>query len=119
MTASRDLPAHDVEGLDPDPTPADSDYSPLGFRLVVAPAAGKVRHQPPARFQDGVEWIAAGQVIAVIEQGSSSVRVEAPISGRMAGVLVRDGTPVLPGQPLLTIEHSPGPPEPPTGQDTP
>ncbi|HJP66936.1 MAG TPA: acetyl-CoA carboxylase biotin carboxyl carrier protein subunit [Actinomycetota bacterium] len=85
--------------------------SALGFRLVVAPAAGKVRHMPPAQFQDGDEWIKAGQVVAVIEQGPSTASVECPVDGRLAGVLVRDGTPVLPGQPLLWIDQARGPRE--------
>jgi biotin carboxyl carrier protein len=82
--------------------------SALGFRLVVAPAAGRVRHMPPAQFQDGEEWVSAGQVVALIEQGPSWVPVESPVGGRLAGVLVRDGTPVLPGQPLLWLDQARG-----------
>jgi biotin carboxyl carrier protein len=103
MTASSDLPTRNRRSSAEDP---DAGFSPLGFRLVVAPAAGKVRHLPPAQFQDGEEWVDAGQVVAVIEQGSSSVDVESPVAGRHAGILVRDGTPVFPGQPLLFLDRS-------------
>jgi biotin carboxyl carrier protein len=93
--------------------------SALGFRLVVAPAAGRVRHMPPAQFQDGEEWVSAGQVVAVIEQGPSSARVEAPVPGRLAGVLVRDGAPVLPGQPLLWLDQARGAREKPVAAEKP
>jgi biotin carboxyl carrier protein len=78
--------------------------SPLGFRLVVAPASGRVGYLPPAQFHDGDEWVTAGQVVAVIEQGANSVEVKAPVDGRLGGLLVRDGTPVVPGQPLLFLD---------------
>jgi biotin carboxyl carrier protein len=79
----------------------------FGFRLVVAPAAGRIRHLPPARFQDGHEWVVAGQPIAVVEHGSVSVGVESPVEARVAGVLVRDGEPVLRGQPVVWLDESP------------
>jgi 3-oxoacyl-[acyl-carrier protein] reductase len=41
--------------------------------------------------------------LAVVEQGSTSFEVRATIEGRVAGVLVRDGEPVLPGQPLVWL----------------
>jgi biotin carboxyl carrier protein len=44
--------------------------------------------------------------VAVIEQGSSSVDVTCPVDGRLAGVLVRNGTPVFPGQPLLFLDRA-------------
>ena len=57
----------------------------LAFRLVVSPAAGRMRHLPPVRFEDGVEYVTAGQPVAVIEQGSSSVEVRAPVDARVSG----------------------------------
>jgi biotin carboxyl carrier protein len=93
----------------PEGTPTEGEAAVLGFRLLVAPAAGRVRHLPPSEFKDGAEWVSAGQAVAVIEQGSSSVTVESPVSGRLAGVLVRDGAPVLPGQPLAYVEERPAP----------
>ncbi len=121
MTSSSDLPIQDLTDLEqpvaPQPDP-DEGFSPLGFRLVVSPAAGKVRHLPPAQFQDGGEWVSAGQVVALIEQGSSSVDVSSPVAGRLAGVLVRDGTPVLPGQPLLFLDRSSSPRPPTAGRSS-
>jgi biotin carboxyl carrier protein len=114
MTASSDLPTRNLESSTSNDD--DAGFSPLGFRLVVAPAAGKVRHLPPAQFQDGEEWVGAGQVVAVIEQGSSSVDVSSPVAGRLAGVLVRDGTPVFPGQPLLFLDRSSSPRRPEKGR---
>jgi biotin carboxyl carrier protein len=74
-----------------------------------------MRHLPPVRFEDGVEWVAAGQAVAIIEQGNSSVEVRAPIDARVAGILVRDGEPVMPGQPLVWLDEAPRPASPPGG----
>ena len=79
----------------------------FGFRLVVSPAPGRVRHMPPIHFHDGAEWVEAGQVMALIEQGSAAVEVVAPADGRVAGVLVRSGEPVLKGQPIVWLDESP------------
>jgi biotin carboxyl carrier protein len=76
----------------------------FGFFLVVSPAAGRIRHLPPARFHEGDEWVSAGQAVAVVEQGSQSIEVKSPFEARVAGILVRDGEPVLPGQPLVWLE---------------
>ena len=76
----------------------------FGFFLVVSPAAGRMRHLPPVRFHDGQEWVTAGQPVAVIEQGSVSIEVKSPFDAVVAGVLVRDGEPVHPGQPLVWLE---------------
>jgi biotin carboxyl carrier protein len=81
-----------------------------GFRLVVAPAAGRVRHLPPTRFHDGHEWVTAGQAVALVEQGSAGVEVCSPVDGRVAGILVRDGEPVLPGQPVVWVHEGLVPP---------
>jgi biotin carboxyl carrier protein len=79
----------------------------FGFRLVVSPAAGRLQHLPPARFEDGEEWVSAGQPVAVVEQGSVAIEVRSPIEARVAGVLVRDGEPVAAGQPLVWLDDSP------------
>jgi biotin carboxyl carrier protein len=76
----------------------------FGFFLVVSPAAGRMRHLPPVRFLDGQELVEAGQAVAVIEQGSVSIEVKSPIEAKVAGILVRDGEPVQPGQPLVWLE---------------
>jgi biotin carboxyl carrier protein len=76
----------------------------FGFFLVVSPAAGRLRHLPPAHFHEGDEWVSAGQPVAMVEQGSAVIEVKSPIEARVAGVLVRDGEPVQPGQPLVWLE---------------
>ena len=81
----------------------------FGFRLLVSPASGRMRHLPPAEFRDGDEWISAGQAVAVIEQGPSEVEVISPIDARVAGILVRDGEPVIQGQPLVWLDAVPIP----------
>jgi acetyl/propionyl-CoA carboxylase alpha subunit len=78
-----------------------------GFRLLVAPAAGRLRHLPPARFRHGREWVSAGQTVALVEQGSVTVEVRSPVDARVAGILVRDGEPVAAGQPLVWLDDSP------------
>lgn len=79
----------------------------FGFRVLVAPATGKLRHLPPARFHEGDELVVAGQDVAVIEQGEVEVRVVSPVDGKIAGVLVRDGEPVLKGQPIVWLYEAP------------
>ena len=95
------------------PRPIPSEVSPdsmgesaggFGFFLVVSPAAGRMRHLPPVRFHDGQEWVSAGQPVAVIEQGSMDIEVKSPFDAIVAGILVRDGEPVQPGQPLVWLE---------------
>ena len=84
---------------------------PVGFafRLLVSPASGRMRHLPPAEFRDGDEWVVPGQAVAVIEQGPSEVEVISPIEARVAGILVRDGEPVIHGQPLVWLDGAPLP----------
>jgi biotin carboxyl carrier protein len=79
----------------------------LGVRLLVSPGAGRLRHLPPVEFHDGAEWVAAGQAVAIVEQGRSSIEVRSPIDARVAGILVRDGEPVAHGQPLVWLEEAP------------
>jgi biotin carboxyl carrier protein len=78
----------------------------FGFRLLVSPVAGRVRHLPPARFEDGEEWVSAGQPVAVVEQGSTAIQIISPVEARVAGILVRDGEPVAPGQPVVWLDDS-------------
>jgi biotin carboxyl carrier protein len=79
----------------------------LAVRLLVSPAAGRLRHLPPVEFHDGAEWVAAGQAVAVVEQGRGTIDVQSPIDARVAGILVRDGEPVALGQPLVWLEEAP------------
>jgi len=79
----------------------------LAVRLLVSPAAGRLRHLPPVEFHDGAEWVGAGQAVALVEQGRATVEVQSPIDARVAGILVRDGEPVAQGQPLVWLEEAP------------
>jgi len=47
--------------------------------------------------------------VALIEQGSITVEVCSPVEGRVAGVLVREGEPVMAGQPLVWLDDAPRP----------
>ncbi len=84
----------------------------LAVRLVVSPTGGRLRLLPPARFHDGDEWVSAGQAIALVENGPVVHEVRAPSEARVAGVLVRDGEPVAPGQPLVWLDETAQPPRP-------
>ncbi|TMK83603.1 MAG: acetyl-CoA carboxylase biotin carboxyl carrier protein subunit [Actinobacteria bacterium] len=95
------------------PRPISSEIAPdsmgesaagFGFLLVVSPAAGRLRRLPTARFHEGDEWVSPGQAVALVEQGSNLIEVKSPFEARVAGVLVRDGEPVQPGQPLVWLE---------------
>ncbi len=110
----------------PDPPPGDEaaegathrigEHAPLAFRLVVSPVAGRLRLLPAVRFEGGVEWVSAGQPLAVVESGPTNHQVLAPAEARLAGVLVRDGEPVARGQPLVWLEEAPGPATPGAGE---
>jgi biotin carboxyl carrier protein len=78
----------------------------LGMRLVVSPAAGRLRLLPAARFHEGEEWVSAGQPIAEVENGPVVSPVVAPHEARVSGILVRDGEPVLQGQPLVWLDET-------------
>lgn len=74
-----------------------------GLRVVVAPAAGRVRLLPPREFRGGHESLDLGQAVAIIDGGGDRTTVTAPVSGMMDGVLVHEGEPVQTGQPLLVV----------------
>jgi len=78
------------------------------FRVVVAPAAGRLRLLPPVEFRGGHEWVEAGQPIARVDRGATSVEILAPTSGRVAAVLGLDGEPVVEGQAVVAIEPHEG-----------
>ncbi len=92
--------------------PASSQGESLGLaiRMVVSPSGGRLRLLPPSRFHDGEEWVSAGQTIAIVENGPVIHEVRAQHEARVAGVLVRDGEPVAPGQPLVWLDETAVPP---------
>jgi biotin carboxyl carrier protein len=77
---------------------------PLRLRLVVTPAAGRVRFLPPRRFVKGREVVDAGQPLARLEQGHRHTVVRTPVRGAVASILAIEGEPVVPNQPLFAIE---------------
>ncbi len=79
------------------------------FRMLVAPVAGRLRHLPPAEFHDGEEWVSPGQAVAVVDHGGRTHEVRSPIDARVAGMLVRNGEPVIQGQPIVWLEEIPRP----------
>ncbi len=81
-----------------------SEAALLPFRLVVAPAVGRLRLLPPRRFVRGVEVVEAGQPLARIEISGTDVLVLAPVSGRVTAVLGLDGQPIRSGDAVMSIE---------------
>ena len=78
----------------------------LPMRLVISPAAGRLRLLPPSEFQDGDEWVTGGQAIAEVSNGPLVHTVRAPHDARVGGVMVRDGEPVAQGQPLVWLDET-------------
>jgi biotin carboxyl carrier protein len=78
----------------------------LPMRLVVSPSSGRLRLLPAARFQEGDEWVTAGQAIAEVSNGPVVHTVAAPHDARVAGVMVRDGEPVAQGQPIVWLDET-------------
>ena len=76
-----------------------------GVRMVVSPAAGRLRHLPPEHLVGGMEWVASGQPIAVVEHGRTSTEIRSPVDGKVTGFMVRDGEPVMVGQPVVWLER--------------
>ena len=76
----------------------------MPLRLVITPAAGRVRLLPPRRFMKGREVVTAGQPLARLEQGHRHTVIRTPITGSVSSVLAIEGEPVVPNQPLFAIE---------------
>jgi len=72
--------------------------------LLVAPAAGRVRVQPPRHFRAGHVWVERGELVARVEHGAEADDILAPMDGQMGGILTRDGEPVKAGQPVAWLE---------------
>lgn len=81
----------------------------LAMRLVVAPAAGRLRILPPSQFRDGEEWVTAGDTMATVDTGAGVRKARAPVTAKVAGALVRDQQPVQAGQPLFWLEEGTAP----------
>ena len=80
------------------------DHTPTSLRVLVSPAAGRLRYLPPERFVGGMERVEAGQPVARLLQGGTEVLLRAPVGGVVSSVLGIDGEPVVAGQAVLAIE---------------
>jgi hypothetical protein len=78
--------------------------SSLSITLLVAPNAGRLRILPPLRFEDGSEWLEAGQPVVRVEHGAETDLILSPARGRLGGVLGREGEPVKAGQAVAWME---------------
>lgn len=84
------------------------DHLPGSLRVLVSPAAGRLRFLPPRWFAGGREMVEAGQPVARITQGASEVLVTAPVTGAVASIMGIEGEPVVAGQAVLAIDPSAG-----------
>ncbi len=82
----------------------NADHAPTSLRVVVSPAAGRLRYLPPRRFANGMELVEAGQPVARLTGPSEEILVRAPVAGIVSSVLGVEGEPVVAGQPVLAIE---------------
>lgn len=79
-------------------------HTPTSLRVVVSPAAGRLRFLPPRRFAGGTELVEAGQPVARLLAGEEEILVLAPVGGRVSSILGLEGEPVVRGQAVLAIE---------------
>jgi biotin carboxyl carrier protein len=101
MTAEANPATHDPDML----TESIGESVGLGgIRMVVSPVAGRLRHLPPVHLDEGMEWVTVGQPIAVVEQAGKATELKSPVEGKVTGFLVRDGEPVMVGQPVVWLE---------------
>ncbi|HEV8681343.1 MAG TPA: hypothetical protein VGS09_01010 [Actinomycetota bacterium] len=78
--------------------------APVTLRVLVSPAAGRLRFLPPRRFEGGVELVEEGQPVFRLVRGKDEIVVRAPVGGRVSAVLGLEGEPVAPGHAVLVIE---------------
>jgi acetyl-CoA carboxylase biotin carboxyl carrier protein len=92
-------PANPSGGLEPTPAPARGTMvtSPMVGTVYLAPQPGA----PP--FVNVGDQVTDGTV-CIIEAMKTMNPVAAPVAGRIAEILVRDGQPVEFGEPLMRIE---------------
>lgn len=68
-------------------------------RLVLAPAAGRLRHALPDRTE-----VVAGDVVATVDTAGGSHRLVAPRAGRVGGALVGAEQPVAAGDGVVWLD---------------
>lgn len=100
-----------------DAGPVNGEMLAVLERMIVAPAVGVFR--PLGRAVDGdpvdlgdlddldgMELIAAGQAIGVVEGPGASTPVRSPFGGSLVGMLARAGERVREGQPIAWLRLS-------------
>ena len=84
----------------PAPTP------PQAGKAVTSPMSGTFYRSPapgePAFVKEG-DTVGKGQKVCIIEAMKLMNEIEAEVSGNVLEILVEDGAPVTPGQPLMII----------------
>ncbi|MGH2760544.1 MAG: lipoyl domain-containing protein [Actinomycetota bacterium] len=84
---------------------AETALTDLPDRIVVSPEHGRLVMSPSRRYTTEGEVVRAGEVICVVESGSSSVEVLAPCDAWVLAFLARDGERVGPGAPLVHLRE--------------
>lgn len=84
---------------------AETALTDLPDRIVVSPEHGRLVVNGARMVTAEGEVVRAGDVIAVIESGPSSVEVCAPCDAWVLSYLVRDGERVGPGVPLAHLRE--------------
>lgn len=72
-------------------------------RVVVCPCDGRFSPLPPQVFTSEGEWVEPGQVLAEVQQGSTTVPVVSHFRGWLMGMLALDGQPVHKGEALFWL----------------
>ena len=97
-------PAANTQSIPPSPTP-DDPANLIG--AVTSPMVGTVYLQAEPGSQPFIsvgDKITEGQTILIVEAMKTMNQIPAPKSGKVARILVDDGTPVEFGTPLIIIE---------------
>lgn len=84
---------------------AETALTDLPDRIVVSPEHGRLVVNGSRTFTAEGEVVRAGDVIATVEAGPSSVEVRAPCDAWVLSFLVRDGERVGPGAPLAHLRE--------------
>ena len=99
-------PATNTQSIPPSPSPTPDDPANL-IGAVTSPMVGTVYLQAEPGSQPFIsvgDKITEGQTILIVEAMKTMNQIPAPKSGKVARILVDDGTPVEFGTPLIIIE---------------
>lgn len=73
-------------------------------RLVISPAEGKLKLEPPENFTAEGEYVLEGQVIGeILSNSGERVPVKTAFSGWVMKYFIRDGWPVHLSEPILCL----------------